>query len=368
MNARPFALVLFTACAAPSAERPTHHARPTAPVADTAAPDTGGGDTGGGNSGGGDSGGGDSGGAGWRCPAGTALVPAATPYCAFHYEASRTPEGPASQAGVAPWVGITFLDARAACAGWSPVAEDGRAFGPAHLITRDEWLDAGDGVPGPGGPPYPWGTEVAGDRCWLPDENGNHRVADTQLTGSAPDCVSAFGVYDQLGNAWEWVDPQLNADPDAWSAAAAAVAPTSNWSVDDAGRIRWSGPTPTLAYAGVVLHGLRVTPDTDGVLLVDADGRWSGALPYSEGFLQIVDNDGAPLPARYLPVMLVARSDTVHEVHFAAARATEPFTAKVGGAWYAGSARTSLTEVTHEHPAGFNGTIGFRCAVAALPE
>ena len=37
-----------------------------------------------------------------------------------------------------------------------------------------------------------------------------------QPSGSMEECVSEHGVYDQIGNAWEWVDLEQTANRDDW--------------------------------------------------------------------------------------------------------------------------------------------------------
>lgn len=77
----------------------------------------------------------------------------------------------------------------------------------AHLCTWDEWRDACDGVPGDGGSTYPWGEEPSPEgRCALADADGTTDFDGAQPAGSMAGCTGANGVYDQIGNLWEWVD------------------------------------------------------------------------------------------------------------------------------------------------------------------
>lgn len=97
---------------------------------------------------------------------------------------------------VLPTIHLTWYDAVDAC-----VAAD------AHLCTVREWQAAcGDG-------PYPWGAEPAATEvCAVADPDGSTAWDTLQATGALPDCRSPAGVYDQIGNAWEWADPETTVD------------------------------------------------------------------------------------------------------------------------------------------------------------
>jgi formylglycine-generating enzyme required for sulfatase activity len=100
-----------------------------------------------------------------------------------------------SAAGAMPSVGVTWDEARGVCT---------RAG--MHLCTSAEWEDACDGTPGPGGRAYPGGEFRRGDCPILGKaiRDKNHLWA----SGSWPGCHTAEGVWDMLGNAWEWTDPE----------------------------------------------------------------------------------------------------------------------------------------------------------------
>ena len=87
-----------------------------------------------------------------------------------------------------------------------------------RLATLSHWQDAGDGVIGAGGWLYPWGDDPSGGICAL-DKFQGRSWNGVQKIGSQESCVSVFGVYDQLGNLWEWVDVERKADPEQWLAA-----------------------------------------------------------------------------------------------------------------------------------------------------
>lgn len=78
-----------------------------------------------------------------------------------------------------PWVQVTFHQAKELCA-----AREMR------LPTSLEWYEAALGTPDT-------------DACNI--GNGSLQVA-----GSGVACVSARGVYDMIGNVWEWVDEEIS--------------------------------------------------------------------------------------------------------------------------------------------------------------
>lgn len=146
----------------------------------------------------------DSGGSG-DCPAGAVLVGS---LCIDAWETTVTgdvgnadqganfPDGSTTAtatalSGVQPSVQVTWYQAFAVC------QESGR-----HLCTVDEWQEAC------GAGRYPWGeTPEPVDVCVVTNADGSTEWRGTEPTGSLPECVSPDGVYDQMGNAWEWADP-----------------------------------------------------------------------------------------------------------------------------------------------------------------
>jgi serine/threonine protein kinase len=69
-----------------------------------------------------------------------------------------------------------------------------------RLPNEAEWEAAGRG-PGPNPPLYPWGSDATanGSIDNLPDQ-------DTYEVGTLSFNVSSYGVFDMVGNIWEWVD------------------------------------------------------------------------------------------------------------------------------------------------------------------
>jgi serine/threonine protein kinase len=90
--------------------------------------------------------------------------------------------------GKHPVRGVTWDQAVAYC-----------SWANKRLPTEAEWEAAGRG-PGQNPQLYPWGNDpkAGGNVASLPDQ-------DTYEVGAFPFNVSPFGVYDMVGNIWEWV-------------------------------------------------------------------------------------------------------------------------------------------------------------------
>ena len=138
--------------------------------------------------------------------------------------------------GLIPSKGVSWYQAFAAC--------ERAGF---HLCTSAEWEDGCDGQPGPGGRDYPTpdgafalgicGLSGQGQRAWL------------SPGGSHPDCRTPEGVYDLLGNLWEWTDPGLRS-------------PDGRPVVDKRGAAHYSAEPQTCAYGAVGSHD----PAFDGTI------------------------------------------------------------------------------------------------------
>ncbi len=141
-----------------------------------------------------------------RCPAGMVYVPFSSgDFCIDKYEASPSPDCshqnpsnqttskinldqpgcyPVSRVGAAPWRNISQNQAAAAC------AKAGK-----RLPTNKEWLQAALGTPD-------LASGWSSQDCHVA-ENWKDQPG---LTGSGDNCVSSAGVFDMIGNVWEWVD------------------------------------------------------------------------------------------------------------------------------------------------------------------
>ncbi|MBD3248240.1 SUMF1/EgtB/PvdO family nonheme iron enzyme [Candidatus Falkowbacteria bacterium] len=90
---------------------------------------------------------------------------------------------PVAKEGAAPWRNISQDQAKVAC------AKAGK-----RLPANEEWLQAALGTPDTG----PWEeTDCQVDNNW--DQQPG-------ACGSADNCRSSFGVYDMIGNVWEWTE------------------------------------------------------------------------------------------------------------------------------------------------------------------
>ena len=140
------------------------------------------------------------------CPEGLVPVPTSNPeFCVQPYEAFILDDGTASnKQGTTPDIHVSFVEAQEACRN---TIIDGQSM---RLINHQEWKQAG------GHRPYPWGDAYAAKKCILDSPETHGQWATVQPSGSMPDCVSEYGVYDQIGNAWEWVDIQQTATRAAW--------------------------------------------------------------------------------------------------------------------------------------------------------
>ena len=96
--------------------------------------------------------------------------------------------------GALPRVSVTWSEARSLC----------QAKGK-RLCSDREWETA---CRGPRNELYGYGQEFRSGRCntAYKTDHGWIRGATTATSGSFGDCTNEFGVFDMIGNVWEWTD------------------------------------------------------------------------------------------------------------------------------------------------------------------
>jgi formylglycine-generating enzyme required for sulfatase activity len=121
-------------------------------------------------------------------------------------DAAKTsmPEQPEWSAGDHPVVNVTWSQANDFC-----------RWVKGRLPTEAEWECAARG--GEQGRLYPWGDQYEPGRA---NDSDAFRQSGTRKTGSYP--PNAYGLYDMIGNVWEWVNDWFD---EAYYASAPLVDP-----------------------------------------------------------------------------------------------------------------------------------------------
>ncbi len=111
--------------------------------------------------------------------------------------------GPAVCKGVSknnsiPYTTITQYDAQSSC----------KLFGK-HLITNKDWQEAVKGTPDDA---TKCKVDTTSTGTLIPSADWYNRGGDDAIyTGSATECISKYGIYDMIGNVWEWTDDLIDA-------------------------------------------------------------------------------------------------------------------------------------------------------------
>ncbi len=315
------------------------------------------------------------------CPSGMVPIPPEAPvYCIDAFEAgidgrlgsddqyapdAEPPDATAEAVrGYLPTTGVTWSQVLAVCAMTPAVdPETGEAYGLKRLATSQEWQDAGDGVIGAGGSDWPWGDERDDTRCAVVPAEGDPEYTYLQTTGSLPECVGPWGVFDQIGNAWEWTDSQIPMSIDTWSAATPMVHFEGDEVIlDDTGALG----TLSISIPNVT-GDLRL--GAGNVLQFDADSdTWVYGDNEDRGYL-VTDPNGPPASSQ-LPIALRRLDDDGVTTRLSIRVATEadgiPFPDKRGGAYYSGQG-VDLHDASYAHFYDFAGTITLRCTADPVP-
>jgi hypothetical protein len=288
------------------------------------------------------------------CPDGLLPIPPTSPmFCIQPFEARINSSGEAiSEQGQLPDINRSLTDAFAACT--QTIREGVRL----RLATHQEWLDAGDGQIGEGGKAFPWG-EKDDARCILDSPKNPNRWKTVQPTGSMHECVSDWGVYDQIGNAWEWVDLEQTASKEAWVRLLESnkhVVQVSESKIELSEQLlpRMRLQTICVDMSRLIIQEGSLQVDLNKPISPDCESGGRGYL-WANFVSRKHQDDALPEVGSLLPVRIVGTS-----VVWDKSRDEEAVGAKVGGSFYSG-AQMTLKDLWIGHIPSFDGSIGFRC-------
>jgi hypothetical protein len=175
-------------------------------------------------------------------------------------------------------------------------------------------------------------------------------------------CVSASGVYDLVGNAWEWTDSALLVDVDQWF----GLAETAGFAVKEVDGLLKADPAAASAFVFEIsgLHGaLEVTDEGYLAVAVDhVDRDWGEAL--FSGYL-ILEALRDPPPAHgFLPIEVVGVQGADGK-RWAMLRVRRDWDGtslpdKRGCSYYA-TTHCTLQSRSFHHSVAAQLTVGFRC-------
>ena len=283
-------------------------------------------------------------GSGDGCPTGLVPVPSDSPkFCVHAYEATLTDEHSAvSQRGLKPSLHVSLEEAIKVC---SNTIVEGQTL---RLINYEEWVQAG------GEQVFPFGDVYNGE-CVLDTPKTHGRWADAESTGSMNGCVSPYGVYDQIGNAWEWVHLEHTANRKDWMSYVERQGHTVDVSqtgiqIDEGALAQMTFQTVCVPNNRLVLEQGLLSVNLKRALTDNCLSAGKGYLWFNQGNLNELPQKGALLPVELWGGRIVWDKK----------RDGEPVGAKVGGSFYSGGEST-LRSFWIGHIPSFDGSIGFRC-------
>lgn len=299
------------------------------------------------------------------CPAGLVPIPPYEPEYCFMLAEAKIPDsgyGAVSQLGNYPSVNVSLLNAKKQCEE-TPVFQEGEIIGHMRLAHISEWRDAGDGAIGSGGTLFPWGDSLHVDQCVMGPE-----YDDFVASGTKDSCHSVFGVYDQIGNLWEWASTDAEASIEHWLAERGADG--LNFSILNERLItqNTADEFDTFYIQGVGLNFDSFGVDSEGEVYVNGSGQDDRTTIV--GYISLHEislSNRLPKTGDMLPIEIeFGHMQNIGTLRVPEGRDMEPIGAKVGGAYYSGWDST-LQSIFFGHIPEFDGTIGFRCVSDPYP-
>jgi hypothetical protein len=283
------------------------------------------------------------------CPTGLVPVPFETPkFCVHPYEAKITESNTAvSEKGSQPSIHVSLDKATATCAN---TKVEGQTL---RLINYTEWVQAG------GTGTFPFGDVYNGE-CVLDTPKTHGRWPDVELAGSMNGCVSPYGVYDQIGNAWEWVQLEHTANRKNWVSYVESKGHTVDVSqtgiqIDEGALAQMTFQTVCVTVKNLAIEQQRLVVNLSQPIGENCLSAGKGYLWFHQGNLNKLPEKGALLPVELWGDRIVWDKE----------RDAENVGAKVGGSFYSGGEST-LRSFWIGHIPSFDGSIGFRCVSEPL--
>lgn len=282
-------------------------------------------------------------------------------FCMMPFEAMVSGVGLhlSSKKGNLPEKNVSLTAAMKHCEEMPVLDADGNEKGRMRLATLQNWRDAGDGILGEGGKTYPWG-EVDDGRCILDHPKRPKRWKEHQPSGTAEDCKSIFGVYDQIGNLWEWVDLELKAELAEWLIRMKEQGFSMSVNLQTEEIYIAQEEIRFVMVNSICIQQQRLFVQ-DGVLYTKLTNPMSPHCEFGgEGYL-LPNNVKNPQKGDILPIHAEpTENPLIVKILYASQREGERVGAKVGGSFYSG-AGNDLETIWIGHIPSFNGSIGFRC-------